>query len=425
MTLNDGFDRTIGDWLHEEAEWTTPDYLDEIVAETARTRQRPAWSSLERWLPVAPTLRIRVAPDPGRLLLLAMLGALIVSAVFLALVGSGRPHLPVFGAQANGHIAFVDGNNLRLAAADGTGATSVLALPKGATALRFSPDGTHLVYRTDESAPSIVVADADGTHPTTVSTGISVADGGPIAWASDSRRIVFTGVFDGRGDLVLVDADGAHLARLGEDALSPLPERFDPAWSPDGRWISFFAPEADGYVGLYVVHPDGKSEQRLVTSPLTPDILDMSWGPDPAQSRLVYVAGSYVKLFDLATSTETTVDVGFWPTWSPDAIRIAWWSDGTQVARVDDVLARQPRAIRPFPVFNGYCQERPELAGKALCAPAAWSPDGSSIYGVDVAGSSIVILRLDGNEIRTIPLEHPVDLAEGRGAQIAWQAIAP
>ena len=29
-----------------------PDYLDEILARTTRTRQRPWWSSLERWLPV-------------------------------------------------------------------------------------------------------------------------------------------------------------------------------------------------------------------------------------------------------------------------------------------------------------------------------------------------------------------------------------
>ena len=52
MTLNDGFERTVSDWLDEQAGRGTPGYLDEALARTTRTRQRPAWSSLERWLPV-------------------------------------------------------------------------------------------------------------------------------------------------------------------------------------------------------------------------------------------------------------------------------------------------------------------------------------------------------------------------------------
>ena len=41
MTLNDGFDRTVSDWLDEQAGHGAPDYLDEILARTTRTRQRP------------------------------------------------------------------------------------------------------------------------------------------------------------------------------------------------------------------------------------------------------------------------------------------------------------------------------------------------------------------------------------------------
>ena len=52
MTLNDGFERTVSDWLDEQAGHGMPGYLDETLARTTRTRQRPAWSSLERWLPV-------------------------------------------------------------------------------------------------------------------------------------------------------------------------------------------------------------------------------------------------------------------------------------------------------------------------------------------------------------------------------------
>ena len=61
MTLNDGFDRTVSDWLDEQAGHGMPDYLDETLARTTRTRQRPWWSSLERWLPVQTTLRFAPA----------------------------------------------------------------------------------------------------------------------------------------------------------------------------------------------------------------------------------------------------------------------------------------------------------------------------------------------------------------------------
>ena len=429
MTLRDGFDRTVSDWLDEQAGRGAPDYLQEVLARTTRIRQRPAWSSLERWLPVAITYRIRLAPVRQVAWALAVLAALVVAVALLVLAGAGRPRLPMFGAQANGTFAFVDGDSLKFASADGTAITSRLSMPTGASAIAWSPDGTQLVYRTDESAPSIVVLSADGKRSVTVASGVGVADGDPIAWAPDSRRLAFTGMANGLGNITIVNADGTGLQVLDQaSSIAPV-ERFDPAWSPDGGWIAFFSPEANGYVGLYLVHPDGTGMQRLQVSPPNPDILDMSWAPDPTENRLAYVTGGYVKLLDVATSTETTVGDGFWPRWSPDATRIAWWGrGGTQVSHIDDIVALGARTVHPFPTLSGgLCGDQPEVAGKAICSPAHWSPDGLWVYGVDVLGASIVIGRADGSgQIRTIPLDHhPVDLGEGSGPQLSWQAVAP
>ena len=45
----------------------TPDYLTDILGRTARTRQRPAWASLERWLPMdLATPRAATARIPWR-----------------------------------------------------------------------------------------------------------------------------------------------------------------------------------------------------------------------------------------------------------------------------------------------------------------------------------------------------------------------
>ena len=75
MNPSDAFDRHVSDWLHADAEHRVPEHLDAVLRRTRTERQRPAWSSLERWLPVdtstlrfiSPCARIAwllVAPRP-------------------------------------------------------------------------------------------------------------------------------------------------------------------------------------------------------------------------------------------------------------------------------------------------------------------------------------------------------------------------
>ncbi|HEY8846636.1 MAG TPA: hypothetical protein VIM24_08250, partial [Candidatus Limnocylindrales bacterium] len=134
-----------------------------------------------------------MAPMPRPIWILALLAVLALTAALLVLAGVGKRPLPHFGAAANGRIAFVDGGNLKIAGPDGLTIQSLISLPAGATAMSYSPDGTRLVYRTDEKAPSIIVVNADGTNAATVATGASVTADGPIAWSPDSRRLAFTG----------------------------------------------------------------------------------------------------------------------------------------------------------------------------------------------------------------------------------------
>ena len=172
--------RDLSDWLADEAGRGAPDYLAETLARTTAIRQRPPWSSLERWLPVQLTFSDRLAPIPRLAWVAALLALLVLAAAALLLAGVGQPHLPHFGATANGQIAFVDGNTIRIANADGAVGPQITTVPVGATALTFSPDGRHLAYLTGEVAgPSIAIADADGSHPILVGAG--------DAWPSASR----------------------------------------------------------------------------------------------------------------------------------------------------------------------------------------------------------------------------------------------
>jgi Tol biopolymer transport system component len=429
MTARNDFNGVLSDWLDDQAGRGAPDYLDEVLSRTTRTRQRPAWSSLERWLPVQMTFTGRLAPIPRLAWFAALLAILVLAAAALFVAGVGQRRLPHFGAAANGQIAFIDGGNLKVAAADGSNPRTLTPLPDGAEQLTFSADGTRLAYRTTGSVASIVVANADGSGRVVVASGSAVGTGGPLAWSPDSRRLAFTKVIvaDKIGTIDVVDADGSHLTQVIQGSAAEGLDRYRPARSPDGQWISFFATETAGYVALHVIHPDGSGEQRLATSPMNPGIIDMSWSPDPAQSRVAYVSGGYVDMFDLAASVETSVGTGFWPTWSPDGARIAWWGDRVQAVNVADLLAGDARPVTLFPWYgSGNCQDHPEAAGTSSCGPAQWSPDGAWVYSPDVVGKSILIARSDGSgHLRTIALDHAIDLGNGPTGLLAWQAIAP
>ena len=429
MTAHDDFNGMISGWLDEQAGRGAPDYLDEVLAQTTRTRQRPAWSSLERWLPVQLTFSRRLAPNPRLAWAVVLLALLVLAAAALLAVGFGQRRLPHFGAAANGAIAFADGTSLKVAGADGLNVRTVTTLPDSAERLTFSPDGTRLAYDTAGAVPAIVIADADGSHPIVVASGSGLATGLPLAWSPDSRRLAFTWVIvaDKIGTIEVVDADGSHRRQVIEGPTATALDRYAPGWSPDGEWISFFSTEANGYTALNVMHTDGSGLAKLHTSPINPELGQIGWSPDPEEQRLLYVAGAYVKTYDLATATETTVDAGFWPNWSPNGRQVTWWGDGgTRLMTVDDLLAGRRTSTTVFPAVHGNCQDNPDLAGKAICAPAQWSPDGVWIFGPDVVGQSIVFGRLDGSSPpHSIALDRPIDLTRGPQQPMAWQAVAP
>jgi len=275
-------------------------------------------SSLERWLRVQSTFSGRIAPMGRLAWCLVAIALIVLAATVLLLAGVGQRRLPHFGSAANGAILFVDGTDLKIAGADGAKVRTAGTLPAGVESLTFSPDGLRLAYRTTGTPASIVIADVDGTNPldvtigATVAASAQVATGGPFAWSPNSKQLAFArNVAAGQRTIDPVNADGSHLTQLIPDSSSGPSDSYDPAWSPDGAWISYFATEPAGFVGINVIRPDGRDARRLPTSVVNPDDVEMSWSPDPARSRLAYVTGGYVKIFDLVTNADTVVGDGY------------------------------------------------------------------------------------------------------------------
>ncbi|HYC07517.1 MAG TPA: hypothetical protein VEG29_06295 [Candidatus Binatia bacterium] len=108
MTTHDGFTPLLDAWLAEEGRITTPDYLDEVFTRTSRMRQRPAWLSPGRWLPMSTTTldaRLYSLRPAVKYVALAVVLIAAVLAATLLLAGAHRVP-PPFGPAANGRVFF-------------------------------------------------------------------------------------------------------------------------------------------------------------------------------------------------------------------------------------------------------------------------------------------------------------------------------
>ncbi len=167
MNPGDGFDRTVSDWLHADADHRVPDHLDAVLRRTRTERQRPAWSSLERWLPVQTTLRL--SPVPRIAWLLVVLALVVAIGLAVLAVGS-RPQLPTpFGPARNGQVVTsAVGDIFKLDPATDT-KTGLITDPAFDFGVTFSRDGTKFMFLRApdptklDAGLALMVANTDGT----------------------------------------------------------------------------------------------------------------------------------------------------------------------------------------------------------------------------------------------------------------------
>ena len=195
MTTNDAFERNLSIWLHEDAEHHVPDHLEEVLQRTATARQRPAWSSLERWLPMDTTFRRSVFARP----------------VPMRAAGAPAPHRPA-DRRVRGTRRWLPSI-----------ATARAVRPGAQRNVRHQPRWRHLSHRPgDHGRPRLVIG-GDGF------------DFSPI-FSRDGTKMVFL-----RSDGPLAEPAIAQPHVSGEGgrhrvrALSRRPRALDWFdWSPDG-----------------------------------------------------------------------------------------------------------------------------------------------------------------------------------------------
>jgi Tol biopolymer transport system component len=417
MNHNDGFERTVSAWLTEQAGRGAPDYLWEVLARTTRTRQRAAWSSLERWLPVQSITRF--APVPRMAWLLVILGLVLAVGATVVFIGSRtRPLPPPFGMTGQRTLLYgaADGDIYALDPATNE-AHPLISGPTTDRLPSLSPDGTMVVFTRQESElvpATAMVANADGSDIRMLSDrahGFSW-----MAWSPDSARLAATGTVDGVLGIWILAPDATPVKVTSQQEYPTVPAYFnEPVWRPNGHELVFRGDYLDQMtpVGLYLIQADGTGLRAILDKSVA-SLAEPALSPDGTRVAYSVLHGDRRELHVVNVDTGEDALVPFTgagsdrrPQWSADGRRLVFerYKGDTYHLAVGSVDGGAVAEVGPAQPANTGGSE------------ARFSPDGTKViafYKSD--GSSWILDPVVGSQVR---------LDEGITSPLSWPRTAP
>ena len=201
-------------------------------------------------------------------------------------------------------------------------------------------------------------------------------------WSPDGQTVAFI-----RGNFALWTArlDGSGARRIVKSQVE------DATWSPDGAWIAFTW-YAKSHVEIWLVHPDGTGLRRLVRGK-SPEGDSPAWSPDGRrvsfmgglESDNLYVVGvDGTQLRTVTTASDTNE-------WSPT---------GRHIMFERGYLEREPNALW-LVTPDGRSEAR---LGLRTTDPD-WSPTGRQI--AFIRRNKIHVMNADGTSVRVVTAGGP------------------
>jgi Tol biopolymer transport system component len=384
----ESFDRQLGRWLEQDAPGRVPDHLTEVLVATRATRQRPAWLSPERWLPVDTTFRpLPFAPGRAGRMAIILIALLVAAAATYLVAGALQSRVPApFGLARNGVMGYWSDGDIFVADPDGSNPRLLIGGPERDYAPWFSRDGTQLIFvRGTPAAESLMLASADGSGIRPITEPLAGLDWFEWSPEDDAIAIVHTDE-SARRVLSLVDPSGASPLRTFN-----LPFDVDNAvyWRPpDGRELILTGRAGDsGVPRVYAVSLDGAV--RLLAESARPAPYEelvlapdgrTAWhgGFEPQSDPSIDTLAARLYRLDLETGISTAVHFGAVPAFfshevSPDGTRVAFVTDCVH----EGCAGADPAQVMVAPLEGG----APFFVGQPFDFAGAptlnWSPDGT------------------------------------------------
>ncbi len=177
----------------------------------------------------------------------------IADAIYTALTGDGG----MFDTRIAYVLKMGSRYELRVADADGYGASTVLASNESIMSPAWSPDGTKLAYVSFEHKKAMVYLQSLVTGNRSVIANYKGSNSAP-AWSPDGKQLAVVLSKDGSSQIYLVNPDGSGLKRLSTSGAIDT----EPNFSPDGQSL-LFTSDRGGSPQIYRMPVSGGNADRL------------------------------------------------------------------------------------------------------------------------------------------------------------------
>ena len=216
-----------------------------------------------------------------------------------------------------------------------------------------------------------------------------------FGWSPDSKQFAFTGTYNGKTGLYVVNVQNSGINLLYENANLNVIK-----WSPEGTKIMFFelADASSWKLNIYVVNSDGTNLIKITKKPGYFESIQSTWGNDDSSIFLNDMQGMRgINLDTMQPNGETTLtlrDTNQKIIFSPDHKHYLTVNGlGRKIILANEDGSQKTDLSKNFNIINSIGSAFPNFQ---------WSPDSKTIAYYDSKKNSIVLWSIEESKLSTL-----------------------